>query len=178
MKALISILSEPHFYIINKIWDELEDNFGVKKIKDIFPYPHFTWNISGNKLENIEEILLNKISILEPFEVQTSGLGIFTGDRNVLYVPIKLSRKLYAYHKYIWEIYEDKSQNVEYYSPEEWFPHITLASEDINRENIGNIVSYLSKRQLNFKIKINSISLIDETELGFNIIKTFNFKMK
>jgi hypothetical protein len=47
-----------------------------------------------------------------------------------------------------------------YYSPSNWIPHITIAVEDINKENVGQVVSYLSKKKLKLQIKLESVSIV------------------
>jgi len=65
-------------------------------------------------------------------------------------------------------MYLNGSKLNDYYSPDNWFPHITLAVEDINKDNIGQITSYLSDKKLKYQIKLESLSLVHR-ELGKEI---------
>ncbi|PNR96193.1 hypothetical protein [Petrotoga olearia] len=54
----------------------------------------------------------------------------------------------------------EKNFNVKWVKYNVPFPHITLAVEDINKENIGQITSYLSDKKLKYQIKLESLSLV------------------
>jgi len=88
-------------------------------------------------------------------------LGLFTGDKITLYLPIKPTKELLEFHLFLWNLVNVNNTKLnKYYSPTNWIPHITLAVEDINKENVGTVVSYLSKKKLKLQIKLESVSVV------------------
>ncbi|MGM0642082.1 MAG: 2'-5' RNA ligase family protein [Thermotogota bacterium] len=162
MQALLSILPDPFYTEIDEIWDQLENKFGVKFIRDSVPFPHFTWNVAEEYLiKDKLEYFRQSFKKIDSFVIKTSGIGLFTGSKKVLYIPIKPTKELFEYHKYVWELSNiNDTQLNEYYSPENWFPHITLAVEDIETENVGEIVKFLADKKFKYDIKIDSISFV------------------
>lgn len=162
MQALLSILPDPFYSEISEIWNQLENKFDVKFIKNSVPFPHFTWNVAEEYLmkDKLEYFRL-KFKKIDSFVIKTSGIGIFTGEKKVIYIPIKPSKELFEYHKMIWEFSNIENTKLnDYYSPENWFPHITLAVEDVKTENIGKVVEFLSDKKFKYDIKIDSITFV------------------
>lgn len=162
LQALLSILPEPFYSEISELWEKLENKFDVKFIQNSVPFPHFTWNVAEEYLiKDKLEYFRKGFKKVDSFVVKTSGIGVFTGDKKVLYIPIKPTEELLNYHEYIWNLCEiNKTQMNEYYSPENWFPHITLAVEDIKTENIGKVVEFLADTKFKYEIKIDNITSV------------------
>ncbi|HHV01851.1 MAG TPA: hypothetical protein GXX68_06725 [Defluviitoga tunisiensis] len=162
MQALLSILPQPHYDKIYKIWDDLETKFGIKWVKNNISIPHLTWNVAENyNIENFTEVIKTSIKTLNSITIKTQGLGLFTGDKITLYLPIKPTKELLEFHLFLWNLVNVNNTKLnKYYSPTNWIPHITLAVEDINKENVGTVVSYLSKKKLKLQIKLESVSVV------------------
>ena len=88
MDGIVSLLDDKHYSLIEHIWDEFENRFGMV---DIAPTPiaHYSYQIAHHyDLETLIPALNRVAQKTEPFIVKTSGLGIFTGEQPVLYVPV------------------------------------------------------------------------------------------
>ena len=55
MHGIVSLLPQPYYSEVEKLWDRLENNFGLSGIR-VTPFPHFSWQIG----ENYDEPLLRK----------------------------------------------------------------------------------------------------------------------
>ncbi len=102
MQAVISLLPEPYNAQVERIWNHLEDRFGLKYIR-ITPIPHFTWQLGeGYQEENVLSLLHELALRLEPFEVRTNGLNHFAGISPILFIEVRKSVKLTKLHTQIW----------------------------------------------------------------------------
>ena len=160
---------------IHKIWNELDLSCQMSEIK-YAPIPHFSY-MTFNKISD-KELLKNSLQNisgqLEPFEIQISGLGIFKGEEPILYLPVVRTKKLSDVHSLILsEISDYISETSDFYSEENWIPHITLAIRDINLDNISCAIEQCLQFQLSFRLKVDHIAILYMDENTFGIEKSF-----
>ncbi|MHA1304787.1 MAG: 2'-5' RNA ligase family protein [Candidatus Heimdallarchaeaceae archaeon] len=163
MHGLVSLLDEIHTREIEKIWKNLEEKFGLKGIR-VTPYPHFSWEIAEHyNLGLLEELMDEIVKTIKPFKVRTTGLGIFTSERPVLFIPLVKTAPLVKLHQKIWTEFNKAGIGISnYYSPEFWVPHISLAYGDLTKDKLGSAVQYLYMQDFNWEIMIDNISFIYE----------------
>jgi len=103
MQAVISLLPEPYNTHVERIWDSLEDHFGLNYVR-ITPIPHFTWQLGEGYQEEDVISLLHELSLKqEPFEVCTQGLNHFKGESPILFIEVSKSPSLLGLHALIWD---------------------------------------------------------------------------
>jgi 2'-5' RNA ligase len=165
MHGLVSILPPPYFQQVESLWQELEERHGLQGIR-ITPLPHFSWQIAGQyDFDRLETILRSIAAHTPPFVVRTTGLGLFTGIRPVLFIPVTKNASLIKLHTEIWEQTQPAAEGLSnYYDPEHWMPHISLAYEDFEAQNIGSLMQALTFRTYNWEMAIDNIALIYEPE--------------
>ena len=161
MHGLVAILDEYCYEEVEKIWDELELKFNLKDVR-ITPFPHFSWHVAENyDFDLLEKKMELVAKTLKPFKVKTTGLGIFSGERLVLYIPVVKNEELMKIHIKIWDNFNDISQGSwNEYHPDNWMPHITLAYGDLTEKNIGEVMNYLSFKNFTWEMTINNLSFI------------------
>lgn len=176
MQGIVTLLPERLSLKVRNIWKELEEKFGITGIK-ICPKPHFSWQIAGDyDFEKLEKVLQELSEEANPFSVETSGLGIFTGDNPVLFLNIIKTSELINFHSVLWEKTVDKATDInEYYSPEKWTPHISLAFDDLNDDNLGLIIQELAFRDFNWDFQVDNLSVICEI---FNKIGDMKYEFR
>jgi len=159
---LLSILPQPHYDKVLKIWEDLENRFNIKWVKDNISIPHLTWNVAEKyNIENFNDVIKKSIKSLDSITIKTQGLGLFSGEKITLYIPLKPTKELLHFHDFLWNLVNVNDTKLnKYYSPANWIPHITLAVEDIDKKNVGQVVSYLSKKKFKFQIKLDSVSIV------------------
>jgi len=102
MHGLVSLLPSPYYEEVKLIWKEFRDAYGLKGI-DVTPFPHFSWQIAENyALKKLGIIMQDICSRTAPIKVCTSGLGIFTGPKPVIFIPVIKNDVLMKVHKDIW----------------------------------------------------------------------------
>jgi len=160
MQAVISLLPEPYYTRIEKIWDKLEAQFGLKYIR-ITPIPHFTWQLGDGYQEEEMLSLLHELTLrLEPFEVRTGGLNHFPGASPVLFVEVNKSLKLTKLHASIWnQLFSLTQEPSPLYSVENWHPHITLAMEDLTWEMLDEVTASLQQTQMKWRFKLDNLAI-------------------
>jgi 2'-5' RNA ligase len=165
MHGLVSLLPQPYFQQVEALWQELETTYHLHGIQ-VTPLAHFSWQIAQDyDFDNLEAIIRDIAARTSPFVVRTTGLGLFTGFRPVLFIPVVKDANLVKLHAEIWEQTRSASQGQSlYYDPEHWMPHISLAYEDIDAQNIGPILQALTFRTFDWEMTIDNIALIYEPE--------------
>ena len=167
MQGIASLLPQPYYGQVEALWAELETNFGLKGVC-VTPYPHFTWQIApAYNLERIRAVLDDIASRTAPFEISTTGLGLFSGKAPVLYIPLVKTPALAQLHRQIWEALLPYSQEPSlYYSPELWVPHITLACNDLTPESTGAVISRLAARNFDWQMRVDNLFFVTVSSEG------------
>lgn len=176
MQGVVSLLDNEHYALVESIWAELEREFGVRGIY-VTPFPHFSYQVAESyAVEAVEATLRETALSAQPFKIRTAGLGIFNVTHPVLYIPIVRSPELSALHEHLWQRLAPAANSApEYYRPEMWMPHITLAHGDINQDKLAEIVRAFGERQFHWEINVNNLSLIYDTGTEQGLRCRYNF---
>jgi hypothetical protein len=163
MHGLVSLLPEPFYEYVQAVWKHLEDEFGLKGIR-VTPYPHLSWQIGQNySLAALEKKIKDVCRETSSFEIRTTGLGVFTGPKPVIYIQVVKSPSLYKLHETIWGIFSAYGEEISpLYRPDLWTPHISLAYEDVTEENIEDVMAWLSRQNLSWQMNIDNLAFIYE----------------
>lgn len=174
MFAVASLFDPQSKERIWDIWNKLESRCGLNGIKAT-PYPHFSWlGFDDMDWMAVRERLIGISNDIKPFQVQTAGLGIFTGKRLILYISLVKTPLLLAAHKKIWKsISASISQPNPFYAPNRWMPHITIAYGDLDAGKLSCALDGLVEDVLDFTINIDNISVIFQTPFSIGIREEF-----
>ena len=161
MHGVVSLLEDKYYRLVEDLWAELEKEFGVRGVY-VTPYPHFSYQVASHyNVELLEPILRDFVARSSAFQISACGLGIFTGASPVLYIPVVRTQELNRFHAALWkEISQAGAGIVDYYTPENWMPHITIGFGDLNKNKLSQIVRYLSEHNFNWEIIVDNIALI------------------
>ncbi len=168
MYGLASLLPEPYFLQVKRIWDRLETCCGLTAIRAT-PYPHFSWQIAHSyPLDQFQSIVQQLSKHIAPFQVRTAGLGVFSGTTPIIFISVVKDPFLVTLHHQIWEqLAQIANEPNQYYHPAQWMPHITLAHEDVTPDNIGVVMQTLAFERYEWEMWIDNLALIwfaDEEE--------------
>lgn len=138
MYAIVSLLDEHHYTRIEDLWHDLEVECGLSGVT-LTPLPHFSWHIASEyDYRRLEASLLELAASTPPFNVRTTGLGLFTGASPVLFIPIVKDPALADFHLQVWQRSQTTAIGASpHYAPEAWVPHITLAYGDVDAVKLG-----------------------------------------
>ncbi len=176
MHALISTLDDLAHERVSRLWEDLAESCDLRGILGI-PLPHFSWHgADAYQLQRLEPLLAGWSQQVEPFQVRTNGLGIFTGDKPIIYLRLVATNLLENYHHQIWRHIQATNPDgaSAYYAPDTWLPHITLGIEDVNASNIGCAIRLLAFQPFDWIIWIDNLTLVShEPDQPGQIIRQF-----
>lgn len=164
MHGVVSLLDDAQRQAVADLWDELEQTCGVKRLREIVPYPHITYHGAEEyDVERLDGALARLAATSAPFVVHTAGIGIFTGVKPVLYLAVVRNLELTRYQQAVWAALAEAqtSVNVEdLYHPDRWVPHITLAQHDLDATTLPQAVRLLGGRALAWDVTIRDIAVL------------------
>ncbi len=177
MEAIVSLLDEAAYSRIEAIWRILELKCGLKGMRNT-PFPHISWHVAECYQQgDVEAVLTSMARNAHPFTVTTSGLGIFSGKEPILYILISKTEKLLHFHRSIWRKVEPHADtSSDFYTPDMWVPHITLAHRDVNKESLVCALEELAFIPFYWEVKIDNLAIVSQTgtEIG-RLISRFDF---
>ncbi len=165
MDGIATILENEQESDVRGIWKLLENECSLAGIQN-YPIPHFTWHLAESYNEEMLVPLLKEFcTASKPFIVRTSGLGVFIGEHLVIYLALVKDRSLLEFHQRLWELITPYGYNsVNYYSPEFWVPHITLAVEGTITEFIC-AMKLLAAQPVLWEFEIRNLAVIGQNPL-------------
>lgn len=172
MQGIVSLLESKYIEKIIGIQESLGKLFNENWSKKLF-FPHFSWHVAEDyQQDKIETKIIEIASSIKSFNVKTAGLGIFTGQNPVLYLSLVQTHELLRLHKQLWNEFNKLARNsIDYYQPNSWVPHISLAYGNSFSNCIDKVMKELSNEDFKWEINVDNISFIDATDDN-------NWKMK
>jgi 2'-5' RNA ligase len=163
MHAVSSLLDAASTNKVGAMWNELDTQFGLKGIR-VTPLAHFSWQIASHyDWEKARARLDELAKDILPFTVKVAGLGVFTGEQPVLYLPLSKDRLLLEIHELLWQTFDGLSQGVSpHYHPDRWMPHVTLAHSDVTNKNISEVIKTLAFQTFDWDCQIDNLALIKQ----------------
>ncbi len=161
MQGVVSLLDETHQDRIAQLQDLLEREAGVCGLCQT-PIPHLSYHVAdAYEPDLLAATLLSFAGSNAAIHVRTSGVGVFTGEHIVVYLPVVRSPILSAMHHVLWRQLGRSSYNPSVnYHPDNWLPHITLIDHVALPENLPAITRVLQRVDLRWQIELNNIALL------------------
>jgi 2'-5' RNA ligase len=124
--------------------------------------PHFSWQTAEKyRLPETHEKLAQLAREFKPFQITTSGLGVFANDHRILFIIIVKTRLLMEMHEHLWnELTPLAEECKQYYSPKNWIPHISLNLEKLSEDQFNCSFTELSRHTLQFDITVKRLGLL------------------
>lgn len=124
--------------------------------------PHFSWQTAENYQIALVRSKLNSLTeTISPFRFTTSGLGIFSNDRKILFLIIVKTRALLEIHELLWRelsLYADGLKL--HYSPDNWIPHISINLHKLDENQFNCSLAELLKTKMDFEFDVSKFGLI------------------
>ena len=163
MNAIVSLLDADHDRVVRGLWAELEREFGVT-VQYAAPFTHFSYHVADDyDLDVLIPVFAMLATERSPFSVTASGLGVFTGARPVLFVPVVRSPALDALHREVFaRCTAAFGVSLPYYAPDAWVPHLTLAQGERAADRLPDIVRGLAARDLRWSLRVDNLAVIED----------------
>lgn len=173
MFAIASLLDTASDQNTRDLWQFLMGQCGLFGIFTT-PTPHISWQVADQYSDHTVAQLERFSKLVDPISVPVSGLGIFAGEKPIVYLSLVKTPRLMEIHHLIWTILTGYGTNLNrYYSSEQWVPHITLAYRDTSPENMMCALEGLAFKPLETRIVIDNLALIYSTEAGNGMTARF-----
>lgn len=165
MYAIISELDPGSSATVSGLWFDLRRSCGLSAIYEV-PTPHFTWlaaeSMNVDKAAPILSQIADQASLMT---LHTFGLGIFAGEKPVLYLPLVKTREMISLHEEIWDQVQPYAKEAKlYYSPKLWVPHITLALNDLTKESLACAVKAIAFESVELFVKVDNLAIAEHEE--------------
>lgn len=163
MIAVTSLLDQSHSDRVTELTELLDQKFGLNEVK-MTPYPHLTLLTAEiPDKEELQQYLEQTALETESFSIRTTGLGVFPGEKPVIYIPVLRTAPLNQLHMRLHrDISEMSSEMGIYYNPNMWLPHISLALGDTSPEVLGPVLTFLFSYNFNWEIKIDNLTILQK----------------
>lgn len=165
MHGIVSLLDRQHNQKVEELWHELDLDCGLEGVQDA-PIAHFSWHIAeGYQNENLRPIMKEIAAASQPFFARTTGIGLFTGKKPVVYISLVKNDLLLRFHKIIWQKVNEFAVNPSpFYTPAAWMPHITLAHAGGEWRSLLCAMEKLAYQPFNWEILVDNLALINQDE--------------
>ena len=174
MHGIVTLLDEVNTINVQSLWQKLENECGLSGIK-VTPIPHFSWQVAEDyELQSLEPFLRKIAQDTQPFTVHTTGLGLFTGDRPVVFIPLVKDAQMLRFHEMMWEQAKTSAHGInQLYSPASWIPHITLAHGDVDPHKLTCAMENIAFQTFDWEIIVDNLALIgqDEDDTGREVLR-------
>lgn len=163
--GIVALLDPEHERFIKTIWREIEGEFDIK-VPFKNPVPHITHIQAGTiKEPQLQHALEKFAKIQSPYRIRTAGIGIFTGERNALYVSIVRNPNLTAIQTTLISSLAGAVEDfAETHLVNNWMPHITLVMGLSDKDKLAAIVKRLAQRNFVWEFKVRRLALLDMTK--------------
>ena len=162
--GIVALLDRDHDTFIRNIWREMEAELDIK-IPFKNPIPHMTHLQAGKVKEDELQAALQQFAETQaPYTVRTTGIGIFTGTRNAVYIPVVRNPNLAAIQT---NLISSLAGAIEEIAPthliNNWIPHITLVMglSNENVDKLAAIVKRLAQRNFAWELKVTRLAILD-----------------
>ena len=176
MYAILTLLNIQVHFKIEELWNWLELDCGLSGVQAT-PLPHFSWmGMQECDVDRVLEVMGEIAAEQTIFKAYSAGVGLFTGPAPVLYLPIANSIPMLHCHAQIWQkLAPFVSEPNLYYQTGQWFPHVTLASRDLDLIGLGCAVQGLMHRIMELEITVDHFALAYYSPSDAGVIKRFDF---
>jgi 2'-5' RNA ligase len=161
-----------------RFWNVFETEFNSIGVQT-FDHPNLGFQ-GGNcsNIDTLKDELLDLCVTLSPFEVIVEGFGFFEVPSKVVYLKVLKTDELNELHKKINYSLEKCYGNLfEFYTPENWVPHITLAMDDLSETDFNNFKERYKDYLPSFKQKISNLALVEFKNNGrVELLSSFEIK--
>lgn len=163
--GVVALLDDASNAYIRDLWQQLDDECGIKHLFDD-PLPHITHlQVEDIQRDDLKAALRTFGQQQAPYTVQTSGIGIFTGERIAVYVSVVRSSALDAAHDTLTEYCAPLINGMsETHLITNWVPHITLMLPEAVDDRLPEVIRFLSQQQFRREMTVTGVALLDSSQ--------------
>ena len=171
MIAIASILDTNASNKTRELWKWLNDKCSCSDIK-LTQTPHLSWQTADDyDLDTVQNIIKNIVKRVKPFTFATSGLGIFTEDKYILYLAVPVSSALINLHDLLWnELGESAKSRNTLYKNGIWVPHISIIFDSVESDQLICAIKELLFSPIAFRVEVKSIDILYNMDDEYGVL--------
>ena len=162
MQSVCTLLPEEFEQRIVAARAQMADEPSIGAIYDP-PFAHFTQQLAEEyDWDGLTAAIAAFAAKEQPFEAKTLGLWVGGNGENVdVAVMPYASRQMRDFHDRLWQVITPFAQgNVnQFYSPENWFPHVTIKRCGTNHEEFGRAIGKLADADFRWSFMVDNVSV-------------------
>lgn len=161
MCGIVTLLGNPIEFEVESLRGMLEHDCGII-MDDVLEFVHFSYHVAEDYDQDLLLPILKKIALeIQPFKVQTTGLGLFSGENPALYIQLVKNSQLLQFHDYLWKRVSPAARGiVPYYAPQNWVPHITIVQETKNQKSISCAMERIVDQAFNWELDVDNVAFV------------------
>ena len=133
--------------------------------------PHMSLHVATAYGSGLREVVAAIAATQPALPVRCGGLGFFTTTRPVVYVPVVRDDRLSRLHAKLWKALEPVAKGtLQWYAPEGWLPHVTLAQGDLEPERLAALLAVPAARGPQWEATLRGIALVESGPEGDRVI--------
>ncbi len=176
LHAVASLLDLAHTERVRGLWDELSRELDLPG-RFVRPWVHVSYHVAADyDIAQLEPVLAAMAERVAPFELVTTGLGVFTGTIPMLTIPCVRTPAVQAVHDLVWRALGPGAPHghvarraSELYASDRWMPHLSLAMGEADAARTGAIVGRLAGRDFHWRVPIDNLVLIYNAGAGHTV---------
>lgn len=164
-KYFLAILPPQEFFDeVTKLKLDIRNEFGIKYA--LKSPPHITLKMpflfDENKIDRLTDSLSNIFQEVNQFPLQIGGVDQFR--KRVIFLKVGKSNELMSLQEKIKKHLKREHHLVEELSDKNYHPHMTVAFQDIKKDQFDPLFQFVSDRKLKFSFVVNSIDLLRKVD--------------
>ncbi len=123
---------------------------------------HFSYHVAEDYDLDLLLPIIREISReRQPFKLQTSGLGLFSGEKPVIYIQLVKDLQLLQFQEFVWKRVSPAARGISpYYAPQNWMPHITMAQGNVNPKMLECMMGRIAYQAINWELVVDNIAYV------------------
>jgi len=162
----------------NPTWEMIREVFDRAEVP-MTALPHFSWHVATEYDEDaVGSHLFDLVKGFDPFAINVAGIGIFTAQVPVIYLPVTKTPMVSELHGELWAQLKPHSSKINpNYDPHVCFPHVTLATGEASNDAICRVITELAHIPTSMELIVDHLALIYRNDRTSGIRNFFRFSV-
>lgn len=172
--AVATIFDFANSHAAGPFWEKVGHVFDTAGV-ELTRLPHISWHVAMEyELENLAKELSLFAMDHPPFSLRVAGIGVFSGENPVVYLPVTKTERVARMQRLLWEKFARFSTAInQNYDPDLWIPHITLTSAGAGDDAICQIISELAFTAISDEILADHLAIIYKDDAASGVLERY-----
>lgn len=161
--SIAGLLDDDSDAFVRNLWQLVEDELGIEH-QFVNALPHIT-HIQARQVRRreVREALTRFAEMTAPYVVRTAGLGIFTGDKTAVYIPVVRNPLITTVQNTLIQALDGSIDDIpQTHFVDYWIPHITLLLPDMIGDHLPDVIQLLSTQDFTQEMTVTGFALLGD----------------